>query len=703
MFSKDPSSNRLSIDYAPEANDLLAAAAERHHLTRAVGRLEADIAQLRHALSDAESERNAVMSSTSWRLTSPLRKIVDLSRRLKPALLDVPSEPPSASPIDLPSIDAESGIARLDPEYEDWVRHYDVLTDQDRSAIRRAIAGFSSAPSFSFILPSTSVDEQSFWILLATIEAQLYDSWEICIVAGSGVPSDAMARLRSETDDRHKIRWISGPATTDMGQLINAGLTEARGDFVLILPDQGQLAEDALFEMAAALQTSPDLDFIFSDEDWIDDHGQRLLPQFKPDWNIDQALGHDMVGNLAAYRRSAVLSIGGARAALPTGHGYDISLRLGGTIPPQRIRHIPRILYHRLYGENGAAHFSSWEMSETLAMDRAIARNFLADAGYPDTTVVAAAESPLTTRVIWPLPDPAPLVTLIVPTRDHLDLISRCVAGILHRTDYPAIELLILDHDSQDPATLAFLEHLKAKDERVRILRVSGPFNYSAMNNRALREARGAVVVLLNNDIDVIGPGWLREMVSHALRPDVGAVGAKLLYEDGLIQHAGVVLGVGMHAGGPGVAGHFGHGADRRDIGYFGQYTVTREVSAVTGACMALRREVYDAVGGLDEINLPVSFNDVDLCLRIRRRGLRIVWTPFAELYHLESRSRGADVTPEQVARAAREADYMRAHWGQILDHDPFYNANFDRSDHNFRLRPQRRLSHSDAVAADRP
>lgn len=702
MFSKQTSSNRLIIDCAPEANDLLAAAAERHHLTRTVGRLEADIAQLRNALSDAENERNAIISSTSWRLTRPLRKFVNLSRRLKPPPLDVQPEPQSSCPIALPSIDRVSGAACLDPDYEDWVNEYDVLTDHDRRAIRTIIASFSSTPSFTFVLPLADVDDLNFRTLLATIEAQLYGLWDLCIVAGANVSFDATAKLLPDTADNRKIRWMSGGATSDIGQLINAGLGRSQGDFVVILPEQGKLAEDALFEIVAALQTSPKLDFLYSDEDWIDGQGRRLLPQFKPDWNIDLALGHDMVGNLAAYRRSAVLSIGGARPGLPTGHGYDLSLRMGGATAPHRIRHIPRILYHRLYGENGAAHFSSWEMSETLAVNRAIARDFLVNAGRPDATVVAAVESPLTTRVIWPVPDPAPLVSLIVPTRDHLELISRCVAGILHRTDYPAIELLILDHDSQDKTTLAFLAHLKAKDARVRVLPISGPFNYAAMNNRALREARGDVVVLLNNDIDVIGPGWLREMVSHALRPDVGAVGAKLLYEDGLIQHAGVVLGVGTHAGGCGVAGHFGHGADRRDIGYFGQYAVTREVSAVTGACMALRREVYAEVGGLDEANLPVAFNDVDLCLRIRDHGLRIVWTPFAELYHLESRSRGTDTTPEQIARAAREADYMRARWGQVLDQDPFYNANFDRRDHHFHLRPGRPTT-SNAAAAHRP
>ena len=691
MLSRDSSHTRTTLDPGPEVNDVLAAASERNHLTAAIGRLEADIAKLRQALSQAEDERNALVSSTSWRLTSPLRKMVGLARRWRPSTGSASPDSPApllTPPVSLSSIDTETGHARLDPDYEDWVREYDSLTEQDRAAIRRAIARFSRTPRFSLILPLTAVDEQSFWIMLGTIEAQLYDGWELCIVAGSASAFDSVARLRRGTTKSGRIRWIAGPETSDVGRLINAGLAQAQGDFAILLPSQGRLAEDALFEMADTLQTAPDLDFIFTDEDWMDDNGQRLLPHFKPDWNIDLALGHDMAGHLVAYRCRALTGIGGAQVGLTGGQGYDLSLRMAAATASERIRHIPRILFHRLYEEDGASHFSSWAMSEALATDRAIARNFLAGAGHTKTTVIASAHTPLTTRIVWPLPDPAPLVTLIVPTRDHLDLIARCVAGLLHRTDYPAIELLIVDHDSQDPETLAFLAHLEGKEDRVRILRISGPFNYPAINNRAVREARGEVIVLINNDIDVIGPGWLREMVSHALRPDIGAVGAKLLYQDGQIQHAGVVLGVGSHAGGPGVAGHFGRGADRRDIGYFGQYTVAREVSAVTGACMALRREVYEAVGGLDESNLPISFNDVDLCLRIREQGWRIVWTPFAELYHLESRSRGADTTPEQIERAAREADYMRARWGHVLDHDPFYNANFDRRDHNFRLRP---------------
>ena len=268
-----------------------------------------------------------------------------------------------------------------------------------------------------------------------------------------------------------------------------------------------------------------------------------------------------------------------------------------------------------------------------------------------------------------------------MPTRDQPALLARCAAGLLHRTDYPGIELLIVDNDSRDPRTLALFDRL-AEDRRVRIMSFPGPFNYSAMNNAAVAQAAGEIIVFVNNDIDVIDGGWLREMVSLAVRPETGAVGAKLLYADGRMQHAGIVLGVGGHA----VAGHYGYLIGGQEVGHFGQYILTREVSAVTAACLAMRKDVFVAVGGLDAENLPVSYNDVDLCLRIREHGLRVVWTPFAELYHLESASRGDGQAPDQLARASREREYMRTRWGTVLDADPFYNPNFDRLDHTFRF-----------------
>jgi GT2 family glycosyltransferase len=288
-------------------------------------------------------------------------------------------------------------------------------------------------------------------------------------------------------------------------------------------------------------------------------------------------------------------------------------------------------------------------------------------------------------RIRWQVPCPPPRVSVVVPTRDRADLLAQCASGVLHRTDYPDIELIIVDNDSVEPETDILLRGL-SRDPRVRVLPFAGPFNYSLINNFAVQQATGEVIVLLNNDTVVIGADWLGEMVSNVMRSEVGAVGAKLLYADDTVQHAGVVLGIGSFDGGPGIAGHFGHRKQCDEPGYFGQYALTRELSACTGACLALRRDVYQKVGGLDEEHLPIAFNDIDLCIRLRQSGYKIIWTPFAELYHLESASRGSDESEKNAPRFHREGAYMRDRWEAVLDNDPFYNPNFSRVHSDFSL-----------------
>jgi O-antigen biosynthesis protein len=423
---------------------------------------------------------------------------------------------------------------------------------------------------------------------------------------------------------------------------------------------------------------------IYTDEDQIDSAGHRHDPYFKPDWNIDLMLSHNLFSHLCVYRRSLLERIGGMREGLVDGsQDYDLALRAAAVTDSARIRHIPAVLYHWRRMDESVS-FSQKQLDRCITAARQSISDYLCNQGVA-AEVLPAPATPLWTRVRWPVPHPAPRVTVIVPSRDKPELLARCAGGLLHRTEYTNLELLVIDNESSDPQTLELFRRLQ-EDRRVRVLSFLGPFNYSAINNFGVQEATGEVVVLLNNDIDVIDGGWLREMVSFAVRLDVGAVGAKLLYPDGRIQHAGVVLGVGTHADGPGVAGHFGHFEAGDALGYFGQFVLARELSAVTGACLAMRKEVYVSIGGLDAEHLPVSFNDVDLCLRIRSHGLRIVWTPFALLHHLESASRGHDESPEQIERAAREASVMRDRWGPALDADPFYNPNFSRLDHAFRL-----------------
>ena len=484
----------------------------------------------------------------------------------------------------------------------------------------------------------------------------------------------------TEGDERLQKTFVSIRQQLYPGWEICLGADQApTGAFIARLEPGDLLPPHALYEVAAEIDAHPEVAMIYTDEDRIDEHGHRYDPALKPEFSIELQIASHLTGRLTVYRGTLLETIGVRPAAIRHAPEQALAVQAAASAGPALIRHIPAVLCHRL--DPGK--------SRPLATDPALA------AAGRRIGAIEIAPMPRHVgwhKVTWALPDPWPRVSLIVPTRDRADLLVRCLGGLLHRTDYPDFEVLIVDNDSIDTATLSLFRMLE-KDPRVRVLPMPGPFNYSAFNNAAVRAATGDVLVMLNNDVDVIGSGWLKEMVSHAVRPDVGAVGAKLIYGDGRIQHAGVVLGVGEHDAGPGVAGHFGHYAAADEAGYLGQLVLIREVSAVTGACLAFRRAVFVAVGGLNETDLPVAFNDVDFCLRIRAEGFRIVWTPQAVLYHLESASRGKAETPEQLARAAREADYMRKRWGTLLDRDPFYNPNFDRRDHGFALaRPPGRV-----------
>ena len=378
-------------------------------------------------------------------------------------------------------------------------------------------------------------------------------------------------------------------------------------------------------------------------------------------------LGQNLINHLGVYRRSLMERLGGFQVGMEGSQDYDLALRAVAETTPDRIVHIPRVLYHwRQAGRTRS--FSESALDRCASNGRRAVQAFL-DTVQPGACVQPAPAVPAWNRVIYPIPQPEPLVSVIIPTRNHANLLARTMDGVLNRTDYPALEVLIVDNGSDEPTALSLLARLE-RDDRVRVLRCPGPFNYSALNNRAVRDSTGELILLLNNDIDVINPDWLREMVSHAIRPGIGAVGAKLLYPNGTIQHGGVTVGVG------GVAGHQYLHKPHDHTGYFGHLTLVRSVTAVTGACLMLRRQAYLEAGGLDDVSLPVAFNDIDLCLRLVERGYRNLWTPYAELYHYELASRGLDLVGEKAARFQREVAVMRQRWGDVLDNDRYWNPN---------------------------
>lgn len=568
----------------------------------------------------------------------------------------------------------------LQPEhdaYQRWIQEHDTLTDADRQQIRAHIDSLPQRPLISIVMPAYDSDERRLREAIASIRSQLYPHWELCI-ADDASPSPLVATVLEELAASDcRIKWTRRETNGHIAAATNSALELATGMFVAFMDHDDLLAEQALYEVAVELNAHPDADLIFSDEDLVDDTGRRYSPYFKPDWNLDLFLGYNMVNHLGVYRRALVERLGGMRLGFEGSQDYDLALRVVAATDPSRIRHIPSVLYH--WRQSVGNTFSELHLDRCVEAGRAAIRAHLHSVDCAGAEVLAHPTIREFTRVQWPLPAVLPRVSIIVPTRDRADLLARCVSGVLHRTDYHDFELIIVDNDSVEIETNILLQGL-APDPRVRILPFAGKFNYSTMNNHAVELATGEIVVLLNNDIDVIRGDWLREMVSHLLRPQVAAVGAKLLYANNTIQHAGVALGTG------GVAGHIGVGKPRDDRGYFGLHTLVREVSACTAACLALKREAYLEVGGLEETHLPVAFNDVDLCIRLRQRGYKIIWTPFAELYHLESATRGPDTTPQNAPRARREVEYMRKRWGMVLDADPFYNPNFSRGDTHFSL-----------------
>jgi GT2 family glycosyltransferase len=421
---------------------------------------------------------------------------------------------------------------------------------------------------------------------------------------------------------------------------------------------------------AAEIVANPATCMLYSDECQIDGGGIPQSAHFKPSWNPELMLGQNYVGDLLVARADRVRAVGGFRPALQGGHAHDLVLRLSTVCPSDRIAHLPYLLYRRRIAQSRHA-YSEMEAGRLAVQDH------LRTSGRPAD--VSLGQAPFTYRVQFPQLDPQPLVSVIIPTRNAVELLKRCVQGLIEKTEYNNFEVLVVDNQTDEPRARNYLQLCRAR-ANFRVLTYNKPFNYSAINNFAAEQARGEFLCLLNNDTEVIDPGWLNALVMWGTQPGIGAVGAKLLYPDRTIQHAGITLGV------MGLAGHAHKTCQDGSPGYFGRLTVTHEVGAVTGACLLVRRGTYESVGGLNEEHLAVAFNDVDFCLKLRARGLRNIWTPDAVLYHHESKSRGSDITGEGRARFEREAAYILATWGDKLSEDPTYNPNLSKIREDFAL-----------------
>ena len=562
-------------------------------------------------------------------------------------------------------------------DYSSWVKLYDTVTADDAAAIRRHIPTLRETPLISVVMPVYDPEPRFLRKAIDSVIAQLYQNWELCIADDASPDPEISAILKEYARDDPRIKVTYRAQRGHISAASNSALELVMGDFVALMDHDDELPPHALYMVAVELNDHPDADIIYSDEDKIDAEGRRHGAYFKTDWNPELFYSQNMISHLGVYRASMVRQVGGFREGFEGSQDYDLALRIVAATTADRIRHIPYVLYHwRLAG--GLDTFSTSNLPVAVHAARRAVAEYLSARGEP--TEVVGGNLPFYNRVIRSLPDPPPTVSLIVPTRDRVALLRNCINGLLHNTDYPELEIIIVDNGSSEPDTLDYLDSLK-KESRVRILRIEAPFNFSTLNNRAAEIARGEILGFINNDIEVIDPGWLKEMVAQVTQPGVGAVGAKLYYRNDTIQHAGVVLGLG------GVAGHPHTHHPRSDAGYIGRLQLVHNLSAVTAACMLMPKRIFQEVGGFDEVNLAVAFNDVDLCLRVRQAGYSIVWTPYAELYHLESASRGYDYgNQERAERAALEVAYMRLRWGAAVQDDPFYSPNLSLLTENFDL-----------------
>ena len=551
--------------------------------------------------------------------------------------------------------------------YAVWLEFFDspgLARDEEAAKVLQSLV---DRPLVSVLVPVYNTPERWLRRCIESVQAQAYPAWELCIADDASTKPHVARILAEYASMDSRIRYVVRDSNGHIAEASNSALEIARGEYVALLDHDDELHPLALLECVSAFQYNPDWQMLFTDEDKMDEKGERSDPYFKSDWNPDLFFSQNCVCHLTVYRRELVEQVGGLRAGTEGAQDWDLTLRVIEHLQPDQIGHVPKVLYHwRMIsgstalapGEKSYAHLAAKRVLGEYFTRNKIGAKVLEMPGYSGYF-----------RISYAVTEPAPLVSLLIPTRDRVDLLRRCVDSILEKTTYPNYEIIVLDNDSSERETLDYLAEIET-DPRVRVIRWPHPFNYSAINNFGAGHARGEVIGLLNNDIEVITPSWLTEMVGHALRPEIGVVGAMLYYPDDTIQHAGVVLGIG------GVAGHTYVGTSRGYPGHKHRAGLAQTLSAVTAACALMRASVFQEVGGLDE-GLRVAFNDIDLCLRIREKGYRNLWTPFAELYHYESATRGYENTPEKIERFKQEEAFMQNRWKGALETDPYYNPNF--------------------------
>lgn len=566
--------------------------------------------------------------------------------------------------------------------YERWRRKYGVKASELE---RQRTAVFAWNPTISIVVPLYRTPERFLRALVQSVQAQTYSHWELILSDGSGADSpltallDRLVREQKESGHPGVIRALHNGQQLRISENTNAALWAATGDFIAFGDHDDLFSPDALYECVRLLNDYPDTELIYSDEDKVDGAGKRYFePHFKSDYNPDLLESMNYFCHLVVVKDDLQQRVGYLDADYDGAQDYDFVLRCTEQTTPGQIRHIPKILYHWRSHQDSTAENPESKRYAFEAGRRAV------QAHYDRLGIVAAVregEYPGLYETEFTITDD-PMISILIPNKDHLVDLQTCIRSITEQSDYENYEILIIENNSTEPETFAGYEELGRQDARIRVLRYEGSFNFSAINNFGAAHAKGAYLLLLNNDTEMIHGDCLRQLLGPCQRPEVGITGALLYYGDDTIQHAGVVLGFG------GIAGHAFIGEKRGDNGYFSRIICRQDYSAVTAACLMVKTSVYREVGGMSE-DLRVAFNDIDFCMKVRKAGYLVVYNPGAELYHFESKSRGLENTQEKIERFNGEIAQFLARWGEdIKAGDPYYNPNLslDKADFSLRL-----------------
>jgi GT2 family glycosyltransferase len=564
-------------------------------------------------------------------------------------------------------------IIYWDAPYELWVtRNEPDLKELARQRRHK----FKYEPLISVIIPTFNTPNRFLVAAINSVLCQTYSSWELCVADGGSQKTHVKRILKtfSEKDKRIKVKFL--PKNKGIAENTNEALSLATGDFIALLDHDDTLAPFSFFEIIKALNENPDTDFIYSDEDKIlKNRKKRFDPYFKPDWSPDTLRSHNYICHLTVIKRELLNRIGWFKGEYEGSQDYDLILR--ATERAEKIIHIPKILYH-------------WRASRESAAGNTYAKLYAFESGkkalkaHIDRIGLKGTVEHGASRGVYKITYPIGLssnISIIIPNRDEAESLERCVNSVINRSTYKNIEIIIVENGSINNSTFKLYNELE-KGKNTRIIEWKKPFNYAAINNFAVPYAKGEVILFLNNDTEVRNPDWLERMLEHILRREIGAVGAKLYFGNNSIQHAGVVIGVG------GVAGHPHRYFRKNSFGYMNRLKIVHNLSAVTAACLMTRRGVFEQVGGFDE-RFAFAFNDVDLCLKMREKGYLVIWTPYAELYHYESKTRGNEDTREKRSRFRGEIEYFRGKWKSVLEKgDPYYNPNLtlDREDFSIKI-----------------